>query len=143
MSDFNSLKTTVNESKTTLASAAKTIRNLIQERNDALSAASPADVKAAAEETKAVTTGASLQTELETARLDVEEAIKEANATPVIVSKPKVAAPGPVAAPTTVYPVTLEDGTSQGRPNVSVTNSKDEASMRAAGYTIVVPPPTV
>jgi hypothetical protein len=134
MANFDSLKQAVNESKQTHASAAKTIRSLIQQRNDALAAANPEDVKTARAETLVTEQSKTLQGELELARQDTEDAIKEANATPVIVPKPK---PAPAAVP--VFPRTLADGTGQNRPAKVVDNARDESAARAEGFTVSVP----
>ena len=85
--NYESLKGVVEECKGTLIAASKTIRSLIQQRNDALSAAQPADVVAAREEREAVGKAADIQAGLEQARLDTQAAIGEAEAAPVIVPK--------------------------------------------------------
>ncbi len=97
MANFDSLKQTVAEAKVTLASAAKTIRALIERRNAALAAANPDDVRQAHADTIAATQAKDLQDGLESARLDTEAAIAEANA-PVKATPPKPAAK-PATAP--------------------------------------------
>jgi hypothetical protein len=100
MADFESLKTVIAESKATLASAARTIRSLVQQRNEALAAANPTAVKAAQEETKVETTAKQLQAELELQRQDTEDAIAEAQTEPVLPAKPAAQPAAPEAPPT-------------------------------------------
>ncbi len=128
--NYESLKSIVEECKGTLIAAAKTIRSLIVQRNDALAAANPTDVVAATEQRVKATEAADLQAALEQARLDTQAAIGEAGATPVIVPKPK--------APTGPYTKTLSDGTDRKRPNVTVRNIQEENAARADGFTILV-----
>jgi hypothetical protein len=78
--DFESLKILVSESRATLVSAARTIRALIVQRDQALAAANPDDVKAVQETQRVATTAADLQAGLEQDRLDTEAAISEAGA---------------------------------------------------------------
>ena len=99
MADQQSLNTIVNECKTTLASAEKTIRELINQRSDALAAADPAAVYAARQERLAIVQSADLQAGLEQQRLATEAAISDAWNKPAISSTigiKKPAAPTPV-----------------------------------------------
>jgi|HubBroStandDraft_5_1064220.scaffolds.fasta_scaffold413707_2 hypothetical protein len=100
MANFDSLKAAVNESKATLESAAKAIRKLIVDRNNVFAATSPERLEAAAAETRVQTTAEDLQTSLEAARKDCEEAIKEAGAAP----KATPVAPGPATGTTPATP---------------------------------------
>ncbi len=133
MADYQSLKGVIADCKSTLTGAAKTIRSLIQQRNEALAAAQPADITAAQEERKVVVEAADLQAGLEQARADAQAAIGEAEATPVITHKPT---PEP-AKPE--YPKTLGDGTNAGRDAVVVNNAKEENAARFKGFSVVVP----
>ena len=102
MANFDTLKATVNESKATLESAAKTIRTLIVDRNNGFAATSPERLEAAAAETRVETSAEDLQTSLEEARKDCENAIKEAGAPPKVTPvAPKAPAPAPAPAPAT------------------------------------------
>jgi hypothetical protein len=109
MANFDSLKSVVNDSKATLASAAKTIRALIQQRNTALAASDPVTVKAMQDETIVESQAKQLQGELELQRQDTEEAITEANAEPVLPPKPAVQPPPATGQIEIVY---YADGTS-------------------------------
>jgi hypothetical protein len=96
MANQETLNGLANETKGTLASAAKTIRALIIQRNDALAAAKPEDVAAAKAERLTVVEAADVQAGLEQARLDTEAAIIEANAPAVPTPKSAPPAPNPV-----------------------------------------------
>lgn len=105
MANQQTLNGLANETKGTLASAAKTIRSLIQQRNDALGAADPAVVKQVTAERLVAVESADIQAGLEQTRLDTEAAIAEAGATPT--PTPKAVKPASVA--TAVYPKTTTE----------------------------------
>lgn len=66
--EFESVKQAVVESVATLSSAAKTIRSLIVQRNDALAAAKPEVAKAVTEVRLELTEAKKLESDLEIAR---------------------------------------------------------------------------
>jgi hypothetical protein len=88
MADFESLKTTVNESRATHVSATKTIRGLIDQRNTALASTNKQDLEAEQLAQKNVAQAADLQAGLEQARLDTEAAIADAGVMPKMAVKP-------------------------------------------------------
>jgi len=78
--DLESLTIVVNETKATLTAAAKTIRSLIGQRNEALGAADPEAVREHHEAVTQEAAVAGLQAGLEAARQDLQAAINEAGA---------------------------------------------------------------
>jgi len=130
MADLEALELTATECKGTLVKASAAIRDLIQQRNAALTAADPEMVKAATLETQTTAKAVSIRSDLETARQDTEAAIAEASGIPTLPSK----------ASTAQYPKTLADSTDAKRPPVTVQNARDEAAARAAGFTVQTPP---
>jgi hypothetical protein len=131
MADMESLTITSNECKTTLTKASATIRDLIKQRDAALTAADPASLALATKETEASSKALSIRSDLETARQDTEAAISEAGVIPAL--PPRTAA--------AKYPKTLADSSTTKRPSVVVTDAATETAARAAGFTIQVPPP--
>ncbi len=97
MTEIEALTENVKTCKGTLDSATATIRTLITQRNEALSATTPEDIAAVKENNRVAQQVINLNTELEASRKGLELAITDAQAAPVITPKPKPLPPPPPA----------------------------------------------
>ena len=87
------LKAVAADCKTALVNAAKVIRGLKVERDNALAAAHPEDVVAAEEKARQNAEEAEIQASLSASLADLGAAISEAQAAPVVTPKKKTEAP--------------------------------------------------
>jgi hypothetical protein len=128
--NFETLKNVANETKNTLAGAARTIRALIIQRDDAIAGATPEAVAAAKVGRTQADETLGLQADLVQARVACEAAMAEAGV-------PSKAVPGSkVSASSTGYPKTLSN---TAGAHQTVQNAAEEATAKSKGFVYLVP----